>query len=160
MTAETVLELIDALKSAGIEVWLDGGWGVDALLGYQSRLHDDLDVVVALVHVTHLKNILGSRGFSLSTDKLPIRFVMAQPDLGHIDFHTVTFDEEGGGIQIQPNGGTFRYPPNGFTFGTILDRLVPCISAEVQVLCHMGHKPKEKDAHDVLLLRELCTTPN
>lgn len=154
MTAETVLELLDVLKSAGIEVWLDGGWGVDALLGYQSRPHDDLDVVVALAHVPHLQDVLGSRGFSLSADELPVRFVMAQPDLGRMDFHTVTFDEGGGGVQLQPSGGTFRYPPDGFAFGAILERRVPCISAEVQVRCHMGYEPKEKDIHDVLLLHK------
>ncbi len=119
MTAGTVLELLDVLKSAGIEVWLDGGWGVDALLGYQSRPHDDLDVVVALAQVPRLQDVLGSRGFTVFADELPIRLVMVQPDLGRIDFHTVTFDESGGGVQLQPNGGTFRYPPDGFTFGAI-----------------------------------------
>ena len=82
MNAETVLELVDLLKSAGIEVWLDGGWGVDALLGYQSRPHDDLDVVVDLNHLPRLREVLGSRGFELSEDDLPVRFVMAHPDLG------------------------------------------------------------------------------
>lgn len=76
---------------------------------------------------------------------------MVQPDLGRIDFRTVTFDEGGGGVQLQPNRGTFRYPPDGFTFGAN-ERRVPCISAAVQVLCHMGYEPKEKDAHDMLLL--------
>ena len=69
-----------------------------------------------------------------------------------LDFHTVTFDEQGGGVQPQPGGGTFRYPPEGFVRGRIDGRDVPCISAEVQVLCHLGYEPTSKDAHDVLLL--------
>jgi lincosamide nucleotidyltransferase A/C/D/E len=154
MTAETVLELYHLLRSAGIEVWLDGGWGVDALLGFQSRPHDDLDVVVALDQVSRLQEILSSRGFALTEDELPIRFVMAHPDLGHIDFHTVTFDEGGGGVQVQPRGGSFRYPPEGFTTGVVLSQRVSCISAEVQILCHRGYEPDEKDVHDVLLLHE------
>jgi lincosamide nucleotidyltransferase A/C/D/E len=154
VTAETVLALLDLLKSAEIEAWLDGGWGVDALLGYQSRHHDDLDVVVALDHVARLQEVLVPRGFEVSEDHLPVRFVMAHPDLGHIDFHTVTFDPGGGGVQVQPNGGTFRYPPEGFTFGMVLSERVSCISAEVQMLCHRGYEPDEKSGHDVLLLHQ------
>ena len=111
MTAESVVELLEVLKSLAIEVWLDCGWGVDALLGYQSRPHNDLDLVVELDHVTSIQEVLGSRGFRLSEDELRVRFVMVHPERGQIDFHTVTFDEEGGWVQVQPNGGTFRYPP-------------------------------------------------
>jgi lincosamide nucleotidyltransferase A/C/D/E len=154
VTAATVLEILSVLRCARIGVWIDGGWGVDALLGYQSRPHDDLDVVVALDHAPSLQEVLGRRGFALAADELPVRFVLAHPDLGRIDFHTVTFDASGGGIQPQPNGGTFRYPPDGFTTGTILSQQVSCISAEVQMLCHRGYDPTEKDVHDVRLLHE------
>jgi hypothetical protein len=33
MTSAAVVELLSALEGAGVEAWLDGGWGVDALLG-------------------------------------------------------------------------------------------------------------------------------
>lgn len=154
MTAERVLEFLEILESSGVDAWIDGGWGVDALLGYQSRSHDDLDLVVALEQVDRIRQVLASRGFTLSEEHLPVRFVMAHPDLRRIDFHTVTFDQGGSGAQVQPNGGTFYYPAEGFTSGTILGRRVPCISADVQVLCHMGYEPAEKDAHDVLLLQK------
>ena len=29
-----------------IEIWLDGGWGVDALLGKETRQHNDIDLFV------------------------------------------------------------------------------------------------------------------
>ena len=29
------VQIVDALNVAGIDVWIDGGWGVDALLGEQ-----------------------------------------------------------------------------------------------------------------------------
>ena len=70
MTAERVLELLELFESEGIEVWLDGGWGVDALIGRQSRPHDDLDLVVALEHVPRIRAALGVRGFgTASTDR-------------------------------------------------------------------------------------------
>jgi lincosamide nucleotidyltransferase A/C/D/E len=48
MTADDVLEVIDALEGAGVSVWIDGGWGIDALVGEQTRPHDDLDVVIRI----------------------------------------------------------------------------------------------------------------
>ncbi len=154
MTGETVLDVLALFDSEGVDVAVDGGWGVDALLGRQSRPHDDLDVVVKLEQATRIQELLGSRGFTLLQDQRPVRFVMVHPELGSVDFHTVVFDAEGGGVQPQPNGGTFRYPPEGFTFGTILGRTVRCISADIQVWCHTGYEPTEKDGHDMLLLRE------
>ena len=32
--------------NAEIKAFLDGGWGVDALLGYQTRVHNDIDIFV------------------------------------------------------------------------------------------------------------------
>ncbi|MGH9891110.1 MAG: nucleotidyltransferase domain-containing protein [bacterium] len=96
----------------------------------------------------------------LAVDELPVRFVMTHSDLGDVDFHPVTFDERGTGIQAQPGGGTFRYPAEGFGgSGTILGRAVPCLTPEVQVLCHRGYEPKEKDFHDVVLLHKTFGVP-
>jgi lincosamide nucleotidyltransferase A/C/D/E len=33
MTAAHVLDALERLEAAGVEAWVDGGWGVDALLG-------------------------------------------------------------------------------------------------------------------------------
>jgi len=84
--------------------------------------------------------------------KIICRFVLRRTG-EQLDFHTVTFDSEGGGVQPQPGGGSFRYPPEGFVLGRVQGESVPCISAAVQVLCHLGYEPTRKDAHDVL---ELC----
>lgn len=40
---QNVINLYQRLLDAGIPIWLDGGWGVDALLEEQTRIHDDLD---------------------------------------------------------------------------------------------------------------------
>ena len=50
ITGAGVVEIIGNLQQAGIDVWLDGGWGVDALIRKQTRQHEDLDVVVDLNH--------------------------------------------------------------------------------------------------------------
>jgi lincosamide nucleotidyltransferase A/C/D/E len=48
MAAQEVVRLLDLLESAGVTVWLDGGWGVDALLEEQTREHDDLGLVARI----------------------------------------------------------------------------------------------------------------
>jgi lincosamide nucleotidyltransferase A/C/D/E len=151
LTAERVLDVLAALRSAGVRATLDGGWGIDALLGRETRPHDDLDLVVDVSDVDRIRGALAPLGFGLHADELPVRFVLRRNG-EQIDFHTVTFDSEGGGVQPQPNGGTFRYPPEGFVTGRVRGEAVPCVSAAVQILCHLGYEPTSKDAHDVLNL--------
>jgi lincosamide nucleotidyltransferase A/C/D/E len=152
MTSQRVLELLAALHSAGVAATVDGGWGVDALLGRQTRPHEDLDLVVALEDAERVCSTLDAAGFFLAEDHRPVRFVLRNHAGEQLDLHTVTFDEQGGGVQPQPGGGSFRYPPEGFVRGRIAGREVPCISARVQLLCHLGYEPTCKDADDVLAL--------
>lgn len=154
VSADDVLELLAAFEEASIVVWIDGGWGVDALLGEQTREHDDLDIVARLEDIGAMLDALGRWGFAVAEDHRPVRCVLRDRGGRQIDVHTVTFDAEGGGVQPQPSGGTFRYPPEGFARGSIGGSEVACVSAEVQLLCHMGYKPDEKDQHDVALLVE------
>ena len=152
MTADRVLELLAVLRSSGVTATLDGGWGVDALVGRETRPHEDLDLVVALGDFSRIQEALRPLGFALHADHLPVRFVLRRSG-EQLDFHTVTFDSQGGGVQPQPGGGSFRYPPEGFVLGRVRGESVPCISAPVQVLCHLGYEPTPKDVRDVL---ELC----
>lgn len=155
MTSEDVLAAIDALSAAGCRAWLDGGWAVDAIIGEETREHDDLDLVGELGAVEAAEQALASLGYRLETDERPVRVVFAGANGRSVDLHTVVFDEGGGGVQPQPDGGMFRYPHEGFSgTGTVAGRTLPCLSAEVQVACHVGYEPDDKDRHDVTLLVE------
>ena len=46
MTAESAVELFEALERKGAQPCVGGGWGVDALLGRQTRDHSDLDLML------------------------------------------------------------------------------------------------------------------
>jgi lincosamide nucleotidyltransferase A/C/D/E len=46
MTPGDVIAVVQTLESAGVVFWLDGGRGVDALLGRQTRPHGDLDLAL------------------------------------------------------------------------------------------------------------------
>jgi len=153
LTGERVIALLGVLGAAGVRAAVDGGWGVDALLRRETRAHDDLDLVVSLGDVAQIRAALAASGFRLHEDHLPVRFVLRSAAGEQLDFHTVTFDAEGGAVQPQPSGGSFRYPPEGFVRGEIAGSEVACISAPVQLRCHLGYEPTAKDVSDV---RALC----
>lgn len=46
--AQDVISLYQLLLANGIQAWITGGWGIDALLGKQTRPHKDLDVIMLL----------------------------------------------------------------------------------------------------------------
>lgn len=155
ITARDALRILDTLAAAEIPAWVDGGWGVDALLGEQTRDHEDLDLVIALTDSETACEALSALGFALTEDERPTRFVLSDSNCRHIDFHTVTFDPEGGGVQQLQDGRSYRYPPEGFAGrGKIGERTVPCLTPEVQLECHLGYKPTERDREDVRCLAE------
>ena len=156
-TAEDVHELLDALDAAGVETWIDGGWGVDALVGEQTREHDDLDVVIRRDRVDAALAALAETGFAVEEDWLPVRCSLLDASGRGVDFHPVTFERDGSAWQAAPDGGRFAYPREGFEGrGTIGGRPVRCLSAAVQLLHHQGYEPSGKDRHDVALLREFA----
>jgi hypothetical protein len=42
ISAEDAVRIIERLSAAGIQVWVCGGWGIDALLGRKTRPHENL----------------------------------------------------------------------------------------------------------------------
>ncbi|HEY5639130.1 MAG TPA: hypothetical protein VIW01_03700 [Dehalococcoidia bacterium] len=111
MTSDDVLAVMDALSAAGCQAWLDGGWAVDAIIGEETRPHDDLDLVGELEAVGAIEEALAPLGYVLATDERPVRVLFAGTNGRGVDLHTVVFDGDGGGVQPQTGGGTFRYPP-------------------------------------------------
>jgi len=137
-------------------VWLDGGWGVDALLGEETREHDDLDLVVALERAEDLVAVLRRLGYEHVAGSAPTSFVLVDPTGRQVDVHPVTFDRaRGGGVYLMNDGRDWVYPMQGFSgTGRVAGREVQCLSAEVQVLVHSGYELTEKDHIELELLRE------
>ncbi len=46
VTVPDACEILEMLSEASIKVFLDGGWGVDALIGRETRIHNDIDLFV------------------------------------------------------------------------------------------------------------------
>ena len=155
MEAQEVVALLDQLAQAGIGVWLDGGWGVDALLRRQTRAHDDLDLVVELAHVPELQRLLAGRGYVLRGGGAPKSFELVDAEGRQVDVHPVVFDDRGDGIYRTQTDEDWAYPAAGFAGeGSVLGRDVRCLTPEVQVLCHAGYELDDDDRHDLAALRE------
>ncbi len=58
MRCNDVINVINLLEQDQIDVWLDGGWGIDALLGEQTRSHADVDIVIRHSSVPRLLELL------------------------------------------------------------------------------------------------------
>lgn len=149
MTSADVLEVVALLERNGISVWLDGGWGVDALLGRQTRLHGDLDIAVQHKDVVRLRQILRGRGYGEvpRPDTKAWNFVLGD-DGGHeVDVHSYTLGANGEHVY------GIEYPADSLTgAGLVGGQAVKCISAEHLVRFHTGNSPRETDAQDVLAL--------
>lgn len=155
MDSQALLAVIGLVEADGIDVWLDGGWGVDALLGHQTREHDDLDLVVELGHASRIIELLAGLGYSLVVGCPPKSFVMVDTRGRQVDVHPVTFDAEGGGVYQMDDGNEWVYPGEGFRGrGSVDETPMRCLSPEVQVLVHAGYELTQKDYRELYLLRE------
>lgn len=160
MKSADVLQIVTWLEQAEIPVWLDGGWGVDALVSQQTRSHSDLDIVVRLEDATHIKQTLAVHEFVVVLSELPTRFVMKNAECRSVDFHTVQWDGSDQLIQVLQDGTSFHYPPDSLVGQGLIDgKAVPCIAPKAQMLCHTGYKPLAKDIHNVRLLHKHFNLP-
>lgn len=155
MEVEEAVAIVEALERSGVRAWLDGGWGVDALLRRQTRPHDDLDLVVALADVPKLKDVLAQRGYAVVGGGAPMSFELVDEHGRQVDVHPVVFNERGDGVYLMRTGQEWSYPAAGFAGrGSVLGREVHCLSAEVQVLCHEGYELDAEDLRDLQALHE------
>jgi len=156
MTSADVIDLYMALENLGVGIWMDGGWGVDALLAEQTRPHRDLDIAIQEKDVPKLRQLLEARGYKdvrLENAK-PWNFVLGDKRGNEIDVHVIVFDDKGNGL-FGPLDKGEMYPAASLAgTGLIEGRTVRCISPEWMVKFHSGYELKDKDFRDVSALCE------
>lgn len=157
MPAAKVLALLDLITAEGIQVYVAGGWGVDALAGQQTRRHYDLDLLADAdpVQVARAGDVLKREGYrQAGTEHNPGLPMPWRQLWQHDDGYSVEVlpaplaDPPFGGM---PFGGT------PFTLGIIEGQPVPCLSAALQLALHTGYPPRPVDAADTDLLRRVST---
>src|SRR5207249_1675454 len=150
MSEADVVAILDAL--AGLRLALDGGWGVDALVGGQTRPHRDLDFTLDTYDLSEAKDRLrwlGYREVQEGWVGRPTRVSFHDGRGRWLDIHPLAFDDGGDGWQTLPGGELACYPAREFTSGTIAGRTIPCISARLQVAHHEGYTLAAHDRVDL-----------
>mgnify|MGYP006328215773 FL=1 len=147
-------EILEMLSEASVKVFLDGGWGVDALIGRETRIHNDIDLFVEKKDYGKAISVITWKGYrEVVMDYTTDSHTVWKDDNGRIiDLHCFEYVEDG----ILYDGYTF--PSETFSGkGNIGNIEVTCINPEAQVQFHLGYEYDENDVHDVLLL---CRTFN
>jgi lincosamide nucleotidyltransferase A/C/D/E len=154
MTAADVAGLYEQLQAAGVRIWIDGGWAVDALLGRETRPHDDLDIAIQQKDVAQLRAILETDGYvDISRDDTrPWTFVLGDGGGRRVDVHVIVVDAVGNGILGPPENG-HMYPAGALDgSGVVEGKTVRCLTPEFAVKFRAGYIPRASDRHDVAAL--------
>jgi len=154
MTSADVLEIAGALDDAGVHYWLAGGWGVDALVGHQTRDHRDLDLVIDGADTARALEAMSARGFrhvpavadnahrEVPGAFMPYRELIQDDRQRTVDMHPVD-------LATWPDESSLS---DRFTVGSIGGREVPCLSVTSQRAAHQGFVLTEAHIADLRAL--------
>ncbi len=163
--AHDVADLVRRWRAERITVWLDGGWGVDALLGKESRPHHDLDIVLEHQMLEHFAESMNQMGFSRISDDGSFNHVFRDTAGRQVDVRLVDTS-----LRQRTLAGTEVYAGDGLPFevgaldgrGTVGGEPVKCCTADYQVRTRLGSFLEELDdtaRRDVLALHRQLRTP-
>lgn len=150
MNEQDAVELLKKAEQFGIDVWLDGGWGIDALVGRQTRPHHDIDVFIEKRNAAIFLDMIATKGYREIQMKYTTEShtVWRDADDRIIDLHLFEFGETE--VLYFENEA---YPSDVFDGkGRIGNMAVRCLTAEAQLRFHHGYETTDKDWHDVLIL--------
>jgi lincosamide nucleotidyltransferase A/C/D/E len=155
MSELDIVDLLNSAENLGITVWVGGGWGVDALIGSQTRPRNDIDVYLEGKNADSFVKILKSKGYAeTETEYTTKSHTVWETSSNHVvDLHLIDFKEEDAESLYFEGDAYPRYVLDGK--GTIGGLAVQCFTAEAQLLFHQGYEHNERDIHDVL---QLCKT--
>jgi lincosamide nucleotidyltransferase A/C/D/E len=158
--ADDLLEIVGRLEQAGVRMWLEGGWGVDALLGEQTREHDDLDLAVAHEDLEKCFDALAEFERDADRSEPPASYVLSDRADRRVDLHPLVLDARGNGWQPAGEDRWWLYTANGLrASGVVAGRELRCLSAELQLRHHLGYELDADDRRDLALLADRFGIP-
>jgi lincosamide nucleotidyltransferase A/C/D/E len=130
MTAADAIDLYTELHALGISVWIDGGWGVAALLGAQPA-HIKTGTLPSREKT--YRAALKARGYREVIRHSPWNFELSDDCGRQVDVNSFVL---GPGGNVQKG---VMYPTESLTgTGTISGQAVRCVSPEWRVKFHSG----------------------
>ena len=100
------LKVIDMMTELKIRYWVESGWGIDVLIGKQTREHRDIGIDFDADYEDLLISKLESIGYRITTDLRPTRAELYHPTHGYIDIHPFVIGENGDIKQAIPEGAS------------------------------------------------------
>ncbi len=147
-----VKQILQFAIDAEIKVFLDGGWGVDALLGYQSRAHNDIDIFVEKKDYQNFIEMMKANDFyEIKMEYTTLNHTVWEDAKNRIvDLHCFEYTGEG---EILYEGDNF--PVETFSGkGKIEEIEVSCIEPYSQVMFHLGYEFDENEIPTVSAIQE------
>src|SRR5215469_16165761 len=95
MNGNDVIDLLKRAECIGVDVWITGGWGVDALLGRQTRPHNDIDIFVQKKDTAVFIEMIKSNGYCVTVSEEIDTTVWRDSCDRIIDLHLFEFTEVG-----------------------------------------------------------------
>ncbi len=168
VSAEDVISIYRSLSANNIQVWLTGGWGIDALLREQTRPHKDIDIIVLLDDIVPIRALLGRAGYCLKElwsenswvvdshgTETPTAFVLQDSEGREVDAHAIRLDDQGDGTPAWADDEGLVIKKDDLAGeGIIAGFAVRCLSPEMQMLCHTGYDLPSVQLRDLDLLHE------
>ena len=151
---ESFLKIIDLMTNLKIHYWVEGGWGIDVLIGKQTRKHRDVDIDFDAAFEGLLIKELESLGYRITMDQRPSRVELHHPIHGTIDIHPFIIAEDREMKQANPEGGWFELQTDWFTDSVFEGRTIPCVSVAGQRLFHDGYDLRDIDIADLKNLND------
>lgn len=139
--AEEVIAVAGRLDAAAVKYWIDGGWGIDALLGHQTRPHRNLNLVVEHTHRLEFAAVMKGSGYHLAGEDGHLqqweRDDGYQIEVGYVETGRTRRNDNG---ELVYGEKGLPYPVGAFgAIGTIAETDVPCCHADYQMWSHVGH---------------------
>ncbi len=166
--SDELIRIVDALDTTGVRYWIVGGWGLDALIGCETRRHNDVDVLIddyarQMPRVAAALYALGyRRGRPLGgTPWFPDADVFDDDSMHHVEVLSLgepATDEAFARGLIGPDERRVLEGdghPGLSALGRVAGRSVPTVSVEWQRLFHSGYAGRPKEAHAEALTRVL-----
>jgi lincosamide nucleotidyltransferase A/C/D/E len=153
------MAVLDVLLVHGVVATIVGGWGIDALLGRQTRTHGDLDLLVSRQQLQHATRVLSSLEFEevRRDDVCLVR--LQDKQRRRVDLHLIDVNRDGSATEQLPGGQTYRYTRESREVpGFIGGYPITCLSCQAQLLRHAGYRLRDDDRRDLRLLRDAPPT--
>ncbi len=154
LKAGCVVDLLSLAEENGLDICIDGGWAVDAVLEQQTREHGDLDIALPASGVPDLRQLMSERGYHEvpRPDSWEHNFVLQDSHGRTLDVHSYELNPDGS------NAGGVPYTAEQLCgSGLVLGVAVRCVPPAWLVVFHTGYQLRENDYHDV---QRLCSRFN